>query len=124
MRLIITDPAGDVWGRLEPEASEDIRALEQSAARGDILGLGLLGVSHVRHRVARSSLRSAGGGAVRHRGGAVGARRGRRTPAGKRTLRRAALGEKAGILVAVVMLLLVYRVALRPPTGWDATMYP
>jgi hypothetical protein len=35
VRLIITDPAGDAWGRLEPETAEEIVALEQTAARGE-----------------------------------------------------------------------------------------
>ncbi len=35
MRLIISNPAGDVWGRLEPETAEEIVVLDESAARGE-----------------------------------------------------------------------------------------
>ncbi len=54
MRLIITDPAGDVWGRLEPETSEEIVALEQSAARGHwTIGRGTAAITELRALAAR-----------------------------------------------------------------------
>src|SRR5262249_54538857 len=43
--------------------------------------------------------------------------------AGLRRFAALSLGGKAGVLVAAAMLVLVYLVALRPPTEWDATMY-
>jgi hypothetical protein len=53
--LIITaDPAGDVWGRLEPETSEEIVALEQSAARGNwTIGRGTVAITELRVLAAR-----------------------------------------------------------------------
>ncbi len=54
MRLIITDPAGDVWGRLEPETSEEIVALDQSAARGEwTIGRGTIAITELRALATR-----------------------------------------------------------------------
>jgi len=54
VRLIITGTAGDVWGRLEPETSEEIVALEQSAARGDwTIGRGTVAITELRALAAR-----------------------------------------------------------------------
>jgi hypothetical protein len=52
--LIITDSEGDVWGRLEPETSAEIVALEQSAARGDwTTGRGTVAITGLRALAAR-----------------------------------------------------------------------
>ena len=54
MRLIIADSAGDAWGRLEPETSEELVALEQSAARGDWpIGHGTGAIGELRALAAR-----------------------------------------------------------------------
>jgi hypothetical protein len=54
VRLIITDSGGDVWGRLEPETSAEIVALEQSAARGDwTIGRGTVVITGLRALAAR-----------------------------------------------------------------------
>jgi hypothetical protein len=54
VRLIITDSEGDAWGRLEPETSAEIVALEQSAARGDwTTGRGTGAITGLRALAAR-----------------------------------------------------------------------